>query len=339
MTETAHTLEPIFMPLEIVGPVVKMNAAESYEGTNVETLSLDINPVNIFEIYEREPSMNIEPAELSDKIGAVLPLEVTSQTYTETYDDELLNTVPNDELENSFCLEAIDPEQENALLQIPDDLLALLNPKEPEFAETVGHAQTEGITGQIPQDEVILIETEPTTAATELVTFAAFVGTSVKAEGKPGVLEHVASEETPPLPPICLEVMVAVQDLAPEPAEAAEEMIASISTTIDHIIELGDRITPLAEHELEQACATLFEHLNIEYNPETIMEFIAGITQAKRIVLAAVKHVELVPEKGTREAGQEADQGDGGLLGHIGGIVARALGKVSLNIAELALVS
>ena len=122
--------------------------------------------------------------------------------------------------------------------------------------------------------------------------------------------------EIQPLPPVCVEVAAVMQELAPEPAEAAQEILQNIMIKIDEVVEQrisGSELAPASEEELEELCIGLFEYLGIEYTPEAVMEFVAGIMKTKKLSLEAEAVTPEHYDDGTHEIKLDDDQTPGRL--------------------------
>jgi len=151
---------------------------------------------------------------------------------------------------------------------------------------------------------------EPAVYVQEYKDFAAVLGITEP------ILNEQQTLEVQPLPPICVEVAAAMQELAPEPAEAAQEMLQNIMIKIDEVVEQrisGSELAPASEEELEQLCIELFEYLGIEHTPETVMEFVAGIMRTKKLSLETEESNAEQYDDGTHEIKLDDDQTPGRL--------------------------
>ena len=146
-----------------------------------------------------------------------------------------------------------------------------------------------------------------------------------------------------PLPPVTIKVSEAIQELQitdPERADAAIEVLQKISFAIDEVIKLRqnkDEMAPNAEEDLQILCIELFSRLGWALEPETMMEFIQGVMQAKQMMQIFAEKEAVQNESGTREFKKEHDPLFGGILQESEDDLTRAIGTHAVRNYQFAL--
>lgn len=293
--------------------------------------TIDVKPSNVLiaqiPIIEAPILAKLEPVEIPPQdLDALLDLDIIGHSIVSVIAaDKLYEVLDLEELTNpgiTYELEALDNSNETT-----DETGAVF--------EMMAEAEIElGAAVEADTEAELIIE-----IATNTVEFTALFDATVEEDIKPNLVEILVVTEAAPLPPICIEVMLAIHEIAPDQATIAQEMLQIISSTIDLVIEqrnIRDESAPLTEQTLEMQCIELLGYLQIAYTPEIIMELVAGIIQAKQTTKAAAKQVELTLDLGTREA-TKAARDNNGFLRQIRGVLAKALGKISLNNSSFAL--
>lgn len=272
--------------------------------TRIKGIALE--PTDIFEAYEPEFDEVEVPKDLIDEINAISTSEIISEFASEE--------------------EQLEPQPE-----VIFDVLAEEDIQKPAGELTPNHV----ITSEVH----VLSET-----TIELMDFAALLNLPELPENNnPETVEILNDIEIAPLPQVCIEVTTKINELQvlePESAQAAVEMLQNITFAIDEVIELrmsGSELAPETEAKLQELCIELFTALGINHTPETVMEFVQGIMQAKQMAQAIADKTAPSTEKGTHEIKHEHDPVFDLAFHQLEDYMARALGIRAVRNTQFAL--
>lgn len=359
-TQSIKTLEQILPQLRaqfesIVIPV-KVLQLENNRIVSVETKERrSLALLHVPEITRPSLTLAEAPISTSEESAAYYPLPSTGGTFVElpslepqftVLTEDRLETVPppiqspEEELAEWIASESEEQPvfyKEQPSLQDETQLF-----ENTSYIDWLGTGQSENKIGAVE-----LTSTQTEVPNLQIQEFALILGYTESAEeaGRPIAEQDISLGDTPlheaapELPAICVEVIEKFSALDPEPAHVAREMLVKITNTVEEVVLLrrsGHEEALAAEQELEALCIELFDYLGVEYTPETIMQFVSGIMEARQFAeqeqsnQAREEHID----EGMREFKRDDGQGMGVLLQLASYSLSHTLGILTVHLTQ-----
>lgn len=186
------------------------------------------------------------------------------------------------------------------------------------------------------------VESLPKTAV-DFIGFTSLLKIPEQPNLQDGETITILSEmEIEPLPFVCIEVVIAIQELQnsdPEAAKAAVVTMREISLAVDEVMKLrlsGSELAIEAEEKLEILCIELFTRLGWALEPEKMMELMQGVMQTKQTAQVFTDKKAALSDRGTHEIKHEHDPIFGGMIQEIEDYLMRAIGTHAVRSYDFA---